>query len=109
LPATSPDNVFVNYPFDDDYAETFQALVELTSFSLRIPKTLAASIEVTAKRLGMSKSEYARRAMEEFEQRLMEDRIAELSRRLAAHSASAARSMEGRCGTQSFSPKAVLA
>jgi hypothetical protein len=33
--------------------------------------------------------------MEEFEQRLMEDRIAELSRRLAAHNASAARSMEG--------------
>jgi hypothetical protein len=26
LPATSPDNVFVNCPFDDDYAETFQAL-----------------------------------------------------------------------------------
>jgi hypothetical protein len=33
----------------------------LISFSLRIPKTLAASIEVTAKRLGVSKSEYARR------------------------------------------------
>jgi hypothetical protein len=43
----------------------------------------------------VSKSEYARRAMEEFEQRLMEERIAELSRRLATHSASAARSMEG--------------
>jgi hypothetical protein len=68
---------------------------DLTSFSLRIPKTLAASIEATAKRLGVSKSEYARRAMEEFEQRLMEERIAELSRRLAAHSASAAQSMEG--------------
>jgi hypothetical protein len=27
LPATSPDNVFVNCPFDDDYAETFQALI----------------------------------------------------------------------------------
>jgi hypothetical protein len=43
----------------------------------------------------MSKSEYARRAMEEFEQRLMQERIAELSRQLAAHSASAAQSMEG--------------
>lgn len=68
---------------------------ELTSFSFRIPKTLAASIEATAKRLGVSKSEYARRAMEEFEQRVMHERIAELSRRLAVHSASAARSMEG--------------
>jgi metal-responsive CopG/Arc/MetJ family transcriptional regulator len=68
---------------------------ELTTFSLRIPKTLAASIEATAKRLGMSKSEYARRAMEEFEQRLTDERIAELSRRLATHSASVARLMEG--------------
>jgi hypothetical protein len=67
---------------------------DLTSFSLRIPKGLAASIEATAKRLGISKSEYARRAMEEFEERLMHERIAELSRQLAAHSTSAARSME---------------
>ena len=67
----------------------------LVSFSLRIPKTLAASIAATAKRLGMSKSEYARRAMEEFEDRLMQERITDLSRQLAAHSASAARSMEG--------------
>ena len=67
---------------------------DLISFSLRIPKTLAASIEATAKRLGRSKSEYARRAMEEFEESLMHKRIAELSRQLAAHSASAARSME---------------
>jgi hypothetical protein len=68
---------------------------DLISFSLRIPKALAANIEVTAKRLGMSKSEYARRAMEAFEERLMQERIAELSRQLTAHSASAALSMEG--------------
>jgi len=68
---------------------------DLISFSLRIPKTLATSIETTAKRLGVSKSEYARRAMEEFEDRLMQQRIADLSRQLAAHSASAAQSMEG--------------
>ena len=67
---------------------------DLISFSLRIPKALAASIETTARRLGVSKSEYARRAMEEFEERLMQERIAELSRQLATHSASAARSME---------------
>jgi hypothetical protein len=68
---------------------------DLISFSLRIPKALAANIEATAKRLGVSKSEYARRAMEEFEERLMQERIAELSHQLAAHSASAALSMEG--------------
>jgi hypothetical protein len=67
---------------------------DLISFSLRIPKTLAASIEATAKRLGISKSEYARRAMEEFEEGLMHERIAELSRQLAAHSTAAAHSME---------------
>jgi hypothetical protein len=33
---------------------------DLTYFSLRILKTLAARIEATAKRLGVSKSEYAR-------------------------------------------------
>jgi hypothetical protein len=33
--------------------------------------------------------------MEEFEERLMQERIAELSHQLAAHSASAALSMEG--------------
>jgi hypothetical protein len=68
---------------------------DLISFSLRIPKTLATSVEATAKRLGVTKSEYARRAMEEFEERLMQERIADLSRRLAAHSAAAAQSMEG--------------
>ena len=68
---------------------------DLISFSLRIPKNLAVSIEATAKRLGVSKSEYARRAMEEFEEHLMQERIAELSRQLASHSASATRSMEG--------------
>jgi Ribbon-helix-helix domain len=67
---------------------------ELTSFSFRIPKTLAASIAAAAKRLGLSKSEYARRAMEELHERLMRERMAELSRRLAAQSAGAATSMD---------------
>lgn len=71
------------------------AVVEdLISFSLRIPKSLASSIEVTARRLGVSKSEYARRAMEAFEQRVMHDRIAELSHQLAAHSEAASRTMD---------------
>ena len=57
---------------------------ELTSFSFRIPKSLARNIESAAKRLGLSKSEYARRAMEEFDHRIMQQRIAELSERVAA-------------------------
>jgi predicted transcriptional regulator len=67
---------------------------ELTSFSFRIPKALAARIEAAAARLGMSKSEYARRAMEEFEHRMMQKRIADLSRQLGAESAAAAELMQ---------------
>jgi predicted DNA-binding protein len=68
---------------------------DLTLFSFRIPKALAARTEAAAKRLGVSKSEYARRAMEEFNHRVMQERMAELSQRLAKHSAAAALSMEG--------------
>jgi predicted DNA-binding protein len=67
---------------------------DLTSFSFRISKSLAASIAATAKRLGLSKSEYARRAMVELHERLMQERMAELSKRLAAQSAKAAQSMD---------------
>lgn len=70
------------------------AMEELTSFSLRIPKTLARNIEAAAKRMGLSTSEYARRALEEFDHRMMQERIAELSQRLASHSAAAAQAME---------------
>ena len=71
---------------------------ELTSFSLRIPKALARNIEAAAKRLGLTKSEYARRAMEEFDHRMMQERIAELSQRLASHSAAAAEAMDASTG-----------
>jgi hypothetical protein len=67
---------------------------DLTSFSLRIPKALARSIEAEAKRSGLNKSEYARRALEDFNQRVMHERIAEISRRLAYESTAAAESME---------------
>jgi len=67
---------------------------ELTAFSLRIPKSLAANIAKTAKQLGISKSEYARRALEEFYEQLMQDRMAKLSKKLAAHSLEVARSMD---------------
>jgi predicted DNA-binding protein len=59
----------------------------LTTFSLRIPKDLARRITVEAKRAGLSKSEYARRAMEEFNQQRMQERMAHLSTQLAAQSA----------------------
>jgi hypothetical protein len=70
------------------------AMEELTSLSLRIPKSLARSIEAEAKRSGVNKSEYARRALEDFNQRVMQERIAEISRRLAYQSAAAAQSMD---------------
>jgi len=66
----------------------------LTIFSLRIPKDLAHRIAVEAKRAGLSKSEYARRAMEEFNQQRMEERMAHISTKLAAHSAAAHADME---------------
>jgi predicted DNA-binding protein len=66
----------------------------LTTFSLRIPKELARRIALEAKRSGLSKSEYARRAMEEFNQQRMQERMAYLSTQLAAQSAAAHDAME---------------
>jgi predicted DNA-binding protein len=67
---------------------------DLTSFSFRISKFLARSVNAAAKRLGLDKSEHARCAIETSEQRMMQERMAELSRRLARQSAAAARSMD---------------
>lgn len=76
------------------YSNTISGMGSLTTFSLRIPKDLARSIAVEAKRAGLSKSEYARRAMEEFNQQRMQERMASLSKQLAAHSAAAHAAME---------------
>jgi len=73
---------------------TVLAMESLTTFSLRIPKDLARRIAVEAKRAGLSKSEYARRAMEEFNQQRMQERMAYLSAQLAAPSAAANTAME---------------
>jgi predicted DNA-binding protein len=67
---------------------------EMISFSLRIPREMAAGVEAAAKHLGVSRSEYARRALEQFQAQQIHDRMAELSRQLARQSADAARSME---------------
>jgi len=67
---------------------------DLISFSFRLPRDLAAGVEAAAKQLGLSRSEYARRALEQFQTQLMQERMAELSRRVARESADAAGSME---------------
>jgi hypothetical protein len=67
---------------------------DLVTFSFRIPKPLARTVEAEAKRSGLNKSEYARRALEELNHRLMQERITELSLRLASQSATAAQAMD---------------
>jgi hypothetical protein len=66
----------------------------LTTFSVRIPNDLARTVAIEAKRAGLSKSEYARRAMEEFNQQRMQEHMASLSTQLAAQSAAAHDAME---------------
>ncbi len=68
---------------------------DLTSFSLRIPKSLARSIETEAKRSGMNKSEYARGARSMTSINVScRSALLKISRRLAYHSAAADQSME---------------
>jgi predicted DNA-binding protein len=67
---------------------------DLIPVSLRIPKALSARAAAAAKELGLSKSEYFRRAIEDLNHRVMQERMAKLSQRLAADSAKAARSMD---------------
>jgi predicted transcriptional regulator len=70
------------------------AMEDLITFSFRVPRELAARVEAGARQLGLSRSEYARRALEQFQTLQMQQRIAELSRRVARQSAGAANSME---------------
>jgi len=88
-------NVLLDVILDNHtMSNTIRVMESLTTFSLRIPKELARSIAVEAKRAGLSKSEYARRAMEEFNRQRMQERMAYLSTQLAAHSAAAHDAME---------------
>jgi predicted DNA-binding protein len=88
-------NVLPNVILDNHtIGNTILPVDSLTTFSLRIPKDLARSIALEAKRSGLSKSEYARRAMEEFNRQRMQERMAYLSTQLAAHSAAAHEAME---------------
>jgi Arc/MetJ-type ribon-helix-helix transcriptional regulator len=67
---------------------------DLVTFSFRLPRELAAEFESAAKRLGLSRSDYVRRALEQLQEQTMQQRMADLSRQLAAQSAAAAHSME---------------
>lgn len=66
-----------------------------TLFTFRAPASFVAETAKLAKRVGLTRSEYARRAIEEMNQRLMHERIGGLSRALAAQSAAANRAMDG--------------
>jgi len=67
---------------------------DLISFSFRVPRDLAAAVEAAARQLGLSRSEYARRALEHFQAQQMHDRMADLSRQVGRQSADAGCSME---------------
>lgn len=67
---------------------------DLVTFSFRLPRELAAGVEESANQAGLSRSDYARRALEHYQDQAMQQRMADLSRQLAQQSADAARSME---------------
>jgi len=55
-------------------------------FSFRVTKPFVDETTQSAKLAGLSRSEYARRAIEEMNQRVMRERIAALSKQLSAQS-----------------------
>ena len=57
-----------------------------TLFSFRVTKPFADATTQSAKLAGLSRSEYARRAIEEMNHRVMRERIAVLSKQLSAQS-----------------------
>jgi hypothetical protein len=57
-----------------------------TLFSFRVTKPFVDETTQSAKLAGLSRSEYARRAIEEMNHRTMRERIATLSKQLSAQS-----------------------
>ena len=55
-------------------------------FSFRVTKPFVDETTQSAKLAGLSRSEYARRAIEEMNRRVMRERIAVLSKQLSAQS-----------------------
>jgi predicted transcriptional regulator len=66
---------------------------DLVTFSFRLPRELAAGVEESARQAGLSRSDYARRALEQYQDHAMQQRMADLSRRVAQQSTDAAQSM----------------
>ena len=69
------------------------AMSDLVTFSFRLPRELAAGVEESARQAGLSRSDYARRALEQYQDQAMQQRMGDLSRRVAQQSTDAARSM----------------
>ncbi len=63
-------------------------------FSFRVTKPFVDETTQSAKLAGLSRSEYARRAIEEMNQRVMRERIATLSKQLSAQSLAANEALE---------------
>lgn len=66
--------------------------------SFRAPESFIAEVASYAKLIGMNQSDYVRRAVVELNDRLMNERIANLSRELSAQSLAVANSMDGALG-----------
>lgn len=70
--------------------------METTSqFVFRAPESFVRETAEAARLSGLSRSEYARRAIEEANARAMQGRIATLSRKLAAQTTSEADALDG--------------
>lgn len=63
-------------------------------FSFRVTKPFVDETTQSAKLVGLSRSEYARRAIEEMNQRVMRERIAALSKQLSAQSLAASEALD---------------
>jgi len=65
-----------------------------TLFSFRVTKPFVDETTQSAKLAGLSRSEYARRAIEEMNRRVMRERIALLSKQLSAQSFAASEALD---------------
>ena len=65
-----------------------------TLFSFRVTKPFVDETTQSAKLAGLSRSEYARRAIGEMNRRVMRERIALLSKQLAAQSLAASEALD---------------
>lgn len=66
-----------------------------TQFPFRAPESFVRETTEAARLCGMGRSEYVRQAIEAANARAMHDRIAALSRRLVAQSATEIESLDG--------------